>query len=450
VDDERCRITVVGMRRRIDLAVPTRAPIAEYVSDLSRLCGQETDETFPAAWSLAPAGGRPFPPNMSLLEAQVVDGATLYLRDVVEGEADGPLVTDLEEIVEETAEQWDRWNSRHRAMTVIGVALGAFLAALTVMVIGAPDAPLTGLAAIASGFGLALLGGLASRRGWPIPAPLRIAVAISACPALALAGYAVPVVRDGAGPTVLAVAAGAAVGALAAVLALPHETTLIVGLLAVAALPVAVLVDVLRADLVESAAMAGVVSLVLLSTAPSSAARLVTLVPARPSTGAPSDPAAEIAATMSRGRRVLITLALVSSLVSAACLLVLGGSENLFAVALALCLSLALLAQAGQSIVPVAVMPAIAAGAVGLVVVVIEAPVHLLHMTAATLMLIACGLAAVVLCVGFGMAALPTDASDQRPSWVATVGLSLSVLSAPLAVGVFGVFQHLAHIGGRL
>ena len=450
MDNERCRITVVGIRRRVDLAVPARAPIAEYVSTLSRLCGQETDETFPASWSLAPAGARPFPPNMSLLEAPVVDGATLYLRDVVEGEADGPAVTDIEEIVKETAGQWDRWNSRHRAMTVIGVGLGGFLAALAALVLQSPGAPLTGLVGIVAGFGLALLAGVTARRGWTVPTSLRIAVTLSACPTLALAGYALPVARDGAGAAAIAVTVGAAVGALAAVVALPHEATLTVGLLAVVTLPMTILLGALGADLVESAAVVGVAALTMLSAAPAAAGRLAPLAPARANTGASPDSAAEIADTVSRGRRILVTLTLVSSLVAAASLLVLAASDDPYAVALALCLSLALLAQAGQSIVPAAVMPSIAAGAVGLVALAVQAPVHVLRLTVPAPALIMCVLAAAVLAVGFALAMRPAEALDVRPSWLATTGLLLSVVSAPLAVGVFGVFQHLVDVGGRL
>lgn len=438
------------MRRRVDLALPAHAPIAEYVSGLSRMCGQETDETFPAAWSLAPAGARPFPVTMSLLEAQVVDGATLYLRDVLEGETDGPVVTDIEEIVEETAGQWDRWNRRHRAMTAIGIGLGGLLAALAVLVLDRPDAPLTGLVAIVVGFGLATLAGIATRRGHALPVPLRIAMALSACPALALAGYALPVGGDGAGATAVAVTAGAAAGAVAAALALPHEATLITGLLAAVALPVAVLLAAVDADLVESAAVTAVVALMSLSAAPTAAGRLVAFVPARTNAGAPPDPAAEIADTVGRGRRVLITLAVVSSLVSAASLLVLAASDDPFAVTLALCVSLALLAQSGQSIVPVAVVPGIAAGAAGLLALTIQAPVRLLHATAAASVLVTCGLAAIVLAIGFALATRPVDASGERPAWLDTAGLLLAVASVPLAVGVFGVFGHLADVGGRL
>lgn len=437
------------MRRRADVAVPARAPIAEYLPTLTQLCGQETDALFPAAWSLALPGARPLPPSMSLFEAQVVDGATLYLRDVVEGETDEPYVTDLEELVKEVGDGWDRWNSRHRAFTVIAAGLGAMVAALAVLVLGSPGAPLPGIVCVVAGFGLAALGGTARRRGWPIPVPLRLAVALAVCPLLALAGYALPVARHGTGPAAIAVVVGAVVGALAAVLAVPDVCTLVVGLFAVLALPVTILFGTVRANLVECAAVIGVVGLIVLSAAPAAAGRLVVLAPSGRSPGRPSSPEADIAAAMSRGRAALMALAVVSSLVCAGCLLVLGDSRDPYAVGLALCLSLALLTQPGRSNVPVAVMSTFAAGAVGLLALAIRAPVQLLHAPVAAPALITCVLGAVALGVGFGMAMQPAQTPEERPAWLSAAGFLLPVLSIPLAVGVFGVFQHLAQFGGR-
>lgn len=54
--DQQCRVTVVGQRRRVDLAVPATAPIGEYVGELAGMCGESDDDAMPAAWSLAPYG----------------------------------------------------------------------------------------------------------------------------------------------------------------------------------------------------------------------------------------------------------------------------------------------------------------------------------------------------------------------------------------------------------
>src|SRR4051812_49486988 len=178
VDDERCRITVVGTRRRVDLAVPARAAIAEYTPALLRLTGQEEeDETFPAVWSLALPGAKPFSPGASLTESGVADGATLYLRDMAAGEFDEPLITDLDELVGEANEEGLSWDTRHRALTLLFLGLGGMAGALGRFVglsADSPRFPLVGLAALVAGFGLALLAWHAPRRHWPPAQPIRL------------------------------------------------------------------------------------------------------------------------------------------------------------------------------------------------------------------------------------------------------------------------------------
>ncbi|MFL6055087.1 MAG: EsaB/YukD family protein [Actinoallomurus sp.] len=450
MDDERCRITVVGKRRRVDLALPARAPIAEYIPALTRLCGQESDETLPAAWSLAPAGDRPFHPSISLLEAQVVDGATLYLKDLVEGETDGPVITELEDLVGEVQDQWDRWNGRHRALTVIGLGAAGFVAALAALVLGVPDPAVGGLIAIVAGFALALVAGVATRRGWPMPARLCLAVALAAVPVLALAGYALPVSRSSETAAAIAVVVGANVGTLGALIAMLNVWTLTAELLALVALPVTILLALLHATRLECAAVVGVVGLIMLSAAPSAAGRLTALPPARAVAG-PVDAADEVATILARSRRVLVVLTLAVTLIVAGCLVLLGGSNDVYAGALALCVSLALLAQAGHSNVPLAVMLMMGAGVTGLVTLVVRAPVTLLHATSPVLgPVMACGLCAILLCVGLAMVMLPSSDVEARPAWLNTVAVVLSVFTVPLAVGVFGVFEYLAGLGGRL
>src|SRR5439155_24109271 len=119
----RCRITVVGERGRVDLAVPARAPIAAFVTMLADLCGEPDSDAMPAAWSLAPAGGGPFQPGVSLESVGVLDGQTLYLRDVLQGEFDGPVVADIEEQVAELEDDGTTWNARARAHTTLGLGL---------------------------------------------------------------------------------------------------------------------------------------------------------------------------------------------------------------------------------------------------------------------------------------------------------------------------------------
>ncbi|MFB9835875.1 type VII secretion integral membrane protein EccD [Actinoallomurus acaciae] len=449
MDDERCRITVVGRRRRVDLAVPAHAPIAEYVPELTRLCGQETDETFPASWSLALPGARPFPLGVSLLEAQVADGATLYLRDAVEGETEEPVVTDLEDLAEEVRGGWDRWNTRHRVFTTVGIGLAVMVGAVALPALTGPRGPVTAFIAIIAGSVVALLGGSAARRDWAMPGPLRAGVAMAACPLFAFAGYVIPASTSAAAAGTVA---GAVIGALAAALAVPDVSTLLAALLAAIALPVAILLAVLHASYAECAAVTGVVALIMLSAAPAVAGRLAALAPAQGRKNTPAEPATEIATVMGRGRGALIALVLTLSLAVVGCLLVLGDSGNLFAVALALCVSLGLLAQAGESEVPVTVMSRLVAGFAGVTTVALRAPVHLLHLRSTSVALLVCAVGAAVFAVGCALASRTTvtEVPEERPSWLGTAGIALVALSVPLAVGVFGVFGDLAHLGGRI
>ena len=73
--DARCRVTVVGARNRVDLAIPAEAPIAEYNDTLARLLGQPEDDALPPVWSLAPIAGTAFPLTSSLAREGVEGGA---------------------------------------------------------------------------------------------------------------------------------------------------------------------------------------------------------------------------------------------------------------------------------------------------------------------------------------------------------------------------------------
>jgi len=448
VDDEQCRITVVGARRRVDLAVPARAPIAEYLPRLTRLCGQETNEAFPAAWSLALPGAHPLAPGTSLADAEVRDGTTLYLRDAVAAETEEPVVTDLAELVEDAGSRRAPWDRRRRALAVLGIGLGAFVAAVLGLALGWPGSPASGLVALVGGFGMALLAGLAHRRDWSVPAPLCLAIALAAVPLLGLAGYVMPLIGPGSSASVIAVAVGAVLGALAAVLAVVHVCTLLALTVTVTALPVAVLLVALNADPVQCAAVAGVVGIGLVVAAPAAAGRLAgSRSAARPGPdgGLPD----EVAAAVDRGRGALVALSVIASVVAAVSLVILAGSTDLFALGLALCLSLALLALAEQTSVPAAVVPVLAAGVTGVLALAVQVPAHLMPALGPLGPVVACVAAAVML--GAGMA-VSTSASGEvvRRSWVRSVSVLLSVLSVPLAVGVFGVFTYLAGIGGRL
>src|SRR5258708_37911639 len=74
----RSRGTVIGARRRVDVALPAAAPIGEYSAGLASMCGQDSQRAMPPAWSLAVAGAAPPPLSASPAESGVVHRQVPY------------------------------------------------------------------------------------------------------------------------------------------------------------------------------------------------------------------------------------------------------------------------------------------------------------------------------------------------------------------------------------
>jgi type VII secretion integral membrane protein EccD len=452
VTDERCRITVVGELRSVDLAVPARAPIADYVPALAGMCGQADSDAMPAAWSLAPAEGRPFEPSQSLEAAGVIDGATLYLRDALQGEFDGPVVADIAEQVAETDDDGIVWNARARAYTTLVLGLLIVLAAACALGAGDHDAPVLGPVLFAVGVAAAVLAWVAGAKAWPVPGLLRLTMAMAACPLLGLAALSLPL-HGAASP--VAVAVTASIGAFAAYLAAPAIATLVLQLICGSSMVLTVLLAVLHADRIETAAVTGVATFFTLSVLP----RVAAQVAAMPPGPAQMD---DVDGAVRRVRRLLIFLTAVCCLALDACLVVLSGSEDWYAFGLAVCLSLALLCRASSSRLRAVVAAVLTSGTAGLVALGIRAPGHVfgaqsplavpdsVTWLAPMLVLVAgavvvwCGL---VLCF---RSSLKQAEFGERWSWPTGLANFLGAVSVPLAVGVFGVFGDLMRAGGKM
>ena len=76
-------VTIDTPQQSIDLEVPGDVPIDALLPELVAACGLSPVGVNNAAtqWVLAPAGSAPFPPNRSLIDCGVVDGARLSLQD---------------------------------------------------------------------------------------------------------------------------------------------------------------------------------------------------------------------------------------------------------------------------------------------------------------------------------------------------------------------------------
>ncbi|GLY92649.1 EsaB/YukD family protein [Actinoallomurus iriomotensis] len=449
--DERCRITVVGERRSVDLAVPAGAPIAEYVPMLADMCGQADSDAMPAAWSLALAGGAPFEPGQSLGAVGVLDGETLYLRDVLQGELDGPVVADIAEQVAELDDDGVAWNARTRAYTTLALGLVVALAGAGTLGAGAYDVPAFGPVLFATGVASAALAWVAGVKAWPLPRGLRLALATAACPVLAFAALALPLPGTA---SLVAVSVAASIGAFVAYLAVPAIATLVLQLICGLAMVLTIPLAALRADRAEAAAVVAVALFFLLSALP----RIAAQVAATPPGPAQME---DVAATVRRIQRLLTFLNAVCCLVVAVCLVVLSGSGDWFALGLVLCLSLALLCRASSSRLRAVVAAVLAGATTGLTILVLRASGRVFgphgHLTAvhvpgwsAPLATLAAGVLVVwwglVLC--FRSSLQSADFAD-RWSWPGPFANFLGVLSVPLAAGVFGVFDALMKAGGR-
>ncbi|MFD0467450.1 EsaB/YukD family protein [Nonomuraea thailandensis] len=76
-----CHVTVVGPRRKADLALPADIPLPHVLPGLLRAMGELGGETAAApGWTLQRIGGPPFDLGQSLSQLGVLDGEILYLR----------------------------------------------------------------------------------------------------------------------------------------------------------------------------------------------------------------------------------------------------------------------------------------------------------------------------------------------------------------------------------
>jgi hypothetical protein len=477
IADQHCRITVVGQRRRVDLAVPADAPIAEYVMTIARLSGDlygdgySDDGDLPPAWSLALTGSPPLPLESSLADAGITDGQVLYLRDVAAGEDDEPVVTDVDEAVVEAAERSSRpWTPRAHAATELAASaiwLAGTVGAFAILAGHGPGhgSRLLSALGITAAIVSAALAGTARLRSWPVPEWLRAGLAVAAIPPLAVAGVAL----TGANATPPQLAAAAAVGALAGALlslaACPGPVTTGLTIAAGLALVVASVLVALRADGTESAGVVAVVAMWLYDLAPGSVAMLVTRTGSGKHAGLPA-----VVAHVRQAQQLVIAWQMLLAVTAALSLSWLAGSSHTFAFSLAACVSLGLLLAAGGYLRVAAVLPGAAAGAVGMLSVLLLVPGRLgapwwTGLVACTV--IGLGLLASGTSRSFAAAEQAELAEPGAPyawpgkafrsgrktkpaAWPRAVAAVLRVASIPLLVGLFGAFGHLITVGRGL
>lgn len=465
--DEQCRITVVGRRRRADLAVPAVAPIGSYVTTLAEVCGQDGHSALLPAWSLGPAIGSPYAPERSLGELGILDGAVLYLRDVVEDEYSDPVVYDVAERVAEVAERrlHRRWDERTRTTTTLAVGLGWLIAALSALAVRhqvgrAVAAELTVM------FGLILpaIGWTAAERSWPIPARLREAVALSAVPLLAVAAWALSSVRqfsslDGphghvtsGGLAAAAPAVGAMIGAILAYASAPGPVTGTVLLTAAVAAMAGTGLAAAKADGITSVTVVAVIAFALLTISPKFAAWIIAFSDkqARARGATDDDDADPVATAMSAAATVLVVWSGCLAIVLGATLVPMAAARSAAPAAAAGCLGLGLLLRAGAARLTTEVIPLLVAGTAGLLTLLLFGPGHLgwpswVSPTGA--------IAIAVILIVYGFRCLmrsPNLPSTDRPRWLGAFGSMLGGTGVALALAALGTFGQLVALGHHL
>ncbi|MFG2940436.1 EsaB/YukD family protein [Streptomyces sp. NPDC048282] len=463
--DEHCRITVVGERRKVDLAVPAGAPIVSYADTLARLCDQRESDIMPAAWTLGAATGSAFAPEWSLAELGVTDGQVLYLRDATADELDDPVVHDVaERVADVSGGVLDRrWEARSRTYALTALALAWLVATLAVLAVR--HRPGTGVLldlALAAGLALPVLAWVATERTWPVPAALRMTMGLCAVPALALCAWSAALGQgtEGLGltgimtRTGLAVAAlvmGALLGAFLAAVAAPAVTTSATLFTAVVAAVLGIGLAALRASGVQAASVVAVVAFAVLTVVPSAVSGTVAFTWRRVRMRVQEEPRDDEVADAVRAATVLlVTWSAALSVVLGGALVVMAASASPYADLAAGLLGFAVLLRAGSARLVAEVVPLLLAGTAGLFTLLVTGPERFGSASWAGPVCSALG-AAVLLVYGFRrMMRRPDLPAMARPRWLTGFGSVLAGGSVALAVATFGAFGSIVGLGHHI
>src|SRR5690242_7446667 len=151
-----CRVTVVGPRRRVALALPARIPFAELFPAVADYAGLDADavRAAPAGWVLQRLGQAPFPLETTPLQAGLHDGELIYLRPREEQLPELAFDDVADVIASGIGERPDRWGPRETRRTALGAAALALTGGAAGLLLSGP--PWTD-AAVAAGIVTVLL-----------------------------------------------------------------------------------------------------------------------------------------------------------------------------------------------------------------------------------------------------------------------------------------------------
>ena len=148
VAEDICRVTVIGPRTRVDLALPVNAPFAELFPGIAHFAGLDAGAiaSAPEGWALQRLGEPPFEPPATPAQAGVADGELLYLRPWVT--ALPPVASD--DIADEIAGVHDgpgRWGMQDGRRVALGAGAAALAAGVVVLFRSGPPWPVPAMSA---------------------------------------------------------------------------------------------------------------------------------------------------------------------------------------------------------------------------------------------------------------------------------------------------------------
>jgi len=299
INDQLCRITVIGPERRIDLAVPARTPVAtlmpmlvRHTTNLNRVADGDVPEE---SWVLQRLGQTPFELSGTPESLDWLEGEELHLRP-----AEDPLPElDFDDLAEGVAtvvnRRGDRWQPEYRRVLFIVLSMVAMGLLAAVLVDRGPVLPqVVGGGVLACGL---VVAALVSARRQDDPAFAMLFGGGAAFFAAVAASSAVDGNPDGVtwnGPAVLAASVAVAVVAALLLLAqrtltpvMPYAPLLVIGVTATMAVLVELLLRGSDLTVPEASALAVAVVFLLVVLAPRAAVKFSRLRgPQLPKTGA--------------------------------------------------------------------------------------------------------------------------------------------------------------------
>lgn len=454
------RVTVVGSRRRIAIAVPSATPIGEYSARLAAMCGQDQDDNLPPAWSLAIAGEPAMPLDVSLSELGICDGQVLYLRDIAEGPGEPPRVEDMDEVVAEET------NRQRRGMLASGPV---YLSFGLIWLVGL--ALLTGFSSHPDAFTVVLLtvGGLTTigtawviqQRKIPVPETLRLLTALTALPMMAASGMQVAQILGGNGYRWAGGVAGVNIAAAMVLAAIPGAVIFAVEIQVLVTAILLLLVFGFNADRTQSAAILLMVGIGMLALARRITSTITAWAHRPVNSRVQSEASATRTVELVRFSGRLLGVVLVGPVIAIALSLpMIALTGRPVPLLLTLVAALALLARARLAGFTAELLAYGALGLEGLFVTGLGGARYLQASPAETAsVLMLSGIVVVAIGVAGSLFARPAEADQgigltgrPRPkrSRAEIVGVMTAVAVVPLTMAVMGVFSDLLEVGKSL